>query len=73
MCFSFSFHWSPNNGTLQGPPNNGTLQGPPSNGTVHWAPRNGTFLHIFPFPSLEDSEFGSFGAFFLGDNFRFEA
>jgi hypothetical protein len=81
-CFSFYFHWPPSNGTFQGPlsnetfqgpPNNGTLQRSPSNGTFQGPPSNGTLLHLFPFPSFEEGEFGSFVAFFFGHNFQFES
>jgi hypothetical protein len=35
-------------------------------------PSNGTFLHLLPPLSLEDGEFGSLGALFLGHSFRFK-
>ncbi len=80
-CFSFSFHWPPNIGTLQGPPNIETFHWPPSIATFHWPPGIGTFhwppSWDLPSPpsfyfSLE-GEFGSFGAFYFGNNFWFES
>ncbi len=71
-CFSFSFHWPPNNGTFQRPPSNGTFQGPPSIGTFHWP----LSWDLFSLPSFSFSlrrRIQIIEALFLRNNFQFKS